>query len=191
MKSEASSICTSRNRICSSRGIWLSSRCSLSFLEYSSSVPLRRRWATRCISPLGSLLDKSPGLLVDVYPLLPELGRALDAGNQGDSDDRPDKEQRNGDAVGTFVDVGGQRVEEDDSYYSEEDRAQRAPAAPGSQRDGEARRGHHRQNARRVGPRLRAHVGCEDDRDNHGDGRVDEYQRPDGPAPLRRHPVAG
>src|SRR4028119_631174 len=40
--SEASSTCTSRNRIGSSGGTWLSSRCCRSFRARPSSVPARR-----------------------------------------------------------------------------------------------------------------------------------------------------
>src|SRR5215213_4591661 len=59
------------------------------------------------ITPLGRLLDEAPGLLVQVYPLLPELGGALHTRDQGDSYDRADKEQGYGDAIWTLVDVGG------------------------------------------------------------------------------------
>src|SRR5215210_2037304 len=95
------------------------------------------------VTRLGCLLDEAPGRFIHIYSLLPELGGALDAGHQGDSYDRAYKEEGYGDAIGSFVDVGSQRVNEDYGYYPEENRAQSAPAAPGGQRDGEGGRGHH------------------------------------------------
>src|SRR5215210_6473857 len=66
------------------------------------------------ITRLGRLLDEAFGSLIHIYSLLPELGGALDARDQGDGDDRADKEEGYGDAIGAFVDVGSKRVDEDD-----------------------------------------------------------------------------
>src|SRR3712207_5470779 len=82
--SEASSTSTSRKRIGTPGGMWLSSRCSSSLLAYSSgSASFRRLWATMWISvPVGCLFDEPLGRLIYLYALLAQLERAVRSRDQ-------------------------------------------------------------------------------------------------------------
>ena len=96
-----------------------------------------------------------------------------------------------GDAVGLLDDVGDQRVEQHQGQHGEADRGRPPAASDGGDGDRDGAGDHHRQDAGGVGAGLGVDVGLEDDGDDDADRRVDEDDRPDRAAPLRRHAVAG
>src|SRR5215210_1106629 len=114
-------------------------------------------------------LDEPLGLLVYLYLLRAQLGSALHPGDERGKDYREDEEGSDDDAVGPLYLVGHERVDEDDGYGTEREPPTPGALAPGRERDGEGRGGHHRQNAGGVCPGLRVHVGREDDGDDDGD----------------------
>src|SRR5215208_2136038 len=72
--SEASSTWTSRKMIDSSGGMWLSSRCSLFAGVFLFRAPAAVGYK---VDVLACFFYEPLRLLVDLYALLPELGRAL------------------------------------------------------------------------------------------------------------------
>ena len=93
----------------------------LSFLAYSSSVPMRRRWATRCISPLWAASSMK---LLAISST--SIRSCLSSVERWTRDTReiaiiaPIKNNAMVMPSGRCVDVGGQRVDEDDGYDPEE-----------------------------------------------------------------------
>ena len=138
----------------------------------------RRRAAGLVDEPLGRLVELDLGHA--------QLGRAPEPRDERDDHDRGDEEGGDLDAVRPLDDVDDRRVDEDQrDQRRRPTAAPRWPAPPGRERHGDGGRGHQDQHAGGVGAALGVDVGPEDERDDEGDGREDQHQRPGGARPLR------
>src|SRR5918998_538572 len=81
------------------------------------------------VAPLGCLVYKALGRLVDLYARLPELERAVDAGDQRRGDDGDHEEGGDHEPVGPLYLVGDQGIDEDGCYQAEGHRAAPRPPA--------------------------------------------------------------
>src|ERR671910_1678351 len=129
--------------------------------------------------------------LVHLYALLAQFGGALNSRHQRNGDDRGYGDEGDHYPHGLGDDVRHRRIECHHRHQPEAERCRtRCPTTHG-EGDGYRRRGHHCEDTRGVGRGLGGRAGLEEEDDGQGYCRVDEDQRPHGPAPFGGHAVAG